>query len=100
MLKNISFECIKELNTNVINVLSRLSRKAMSRDINLLFMRELNTIVTYVNTTVQNNKVRIHKLAVHERIKINCDQCEYQGTSPCSVRRHQMTVHKRFESKL
>ena len=91
---------MKELSTNVINVFTRLSRKAMSRDINLLFMRELNTIVTYVITRVQNKKVRTHKLAVHERIKIKCDQCEYQGTSPCSVRMHKITVHKRFESKL
>ena len=71
----------------------------MPRDINLLFMRELNTIVTYVITRVPEKKVRIHKLAVHEKIKINCDKCEYQGTSPCSVRRHKLTVHKRFESK-
>ena len=46
------------------------AKKVMSRDINWSFIRELNTIVTYVITRAQEKKVRINKLAVNERIKI------------------------------
>ena len=52
MLKNISFESMKELSTNVINVHTRLSGKATSKD----------------------------KLAAHEGIKYYCDLCDYKGT--------------------
>ena len=47
----------EDFSTNVINVHTRPSRKAMSTDINFLFSRELNIAVTYVNTSVQNKKV-------------------------------------------
>ena len=40
-----------------INVHSRLNIEAMWRDISFLFVRELNTTVIYVITRVQNKKV-------------------------------------------
>ena len=50
--------------------------------------------VINVNTKLHETVVSKHKMSVHQKVKYDCNQCEYKATQKNNLKTHKISVHE------